>query len=116
MEGGYEGAHALLSGRPGVDGLVCYNDLVAVGALRACEELGLRVPDDIAVVGCDDIMLAGLVSPALTTLRAPRYEIGTHAVRMLLDHIEGRRQQAEVVLEPELVVRASAPHDGRESA
>ena len=98
VEGGYEGARTLHSGRPGVDGLVCYNDLAAVGALRACEELGLRVPEDVAVVGCDDIMLAGLVSPALTTLRAPRYEIGAHAVRMLLDHIEGRRERAEVVL------------------
>jgi len=116
VEGGHKGAHALLAWRSGVDGLVCYNDLAAVGALRACEELGLRVPDDVAVVGCDDIMLAGLVSPALTTLRAPKYKIGAHAVRMLLDHIDGRREQAEVILQPELVVRASAPHDGREGS
>ena len=113
VEGGYEGARALLSGRSGVDGLVCYNDLVAVGALRACGELGLGVPGDVAVVGCDDIMLAGLVSPALTTLRAPKYEIGAHAVRMLLDHIDGRSGPSEVTLDPELVVRASAPRDGR---
>ena len=59
-------------------------------------------------------MLAGLVSLALTTLRAPRYEIGAHAVWLLLDHIEGRRERAEVVLEPELVVRA--PPDGREGS
>lgn len=116
VEGGYEGTRALLSGRSGVDGLVCYNDLAAVGALRACEELGLRVPDDVAVVGCDDIMLAGLVSPALTTLRAPKYEIGAHAVRILLDHIDGRREQSEVILQPELVVRASAPQDGRKNS
>lgn len=108
-EGGYEAALSLLSAHPAIDGLVCYNDLVAVGALRACAELGLGVPDDVALVGCDDIMVAGLVSAALTTFRAPRYEIGAHAVRMILDHIVGRREQAEMVLEPELVVRDRAP-------
>jgi LacI family transcriptional regulator len=108
-EGGYEVARALLSERPDLDGLVCYNDLVAVGALRACAELGLRVPDDIAVVGCDDIMVASLLSPALTTLRVPKYEIGASAARMLLDRISGLRGENEVLLQPELVVRESAP-------
>jgi LacI family transcriptional regulator len=116
VEGGYEGALALLAEHSGVDGLVCYNDLVAVGALRAFGELGVRVPGDVAVVGCDDIMLAGLVSPALTTLRAPKYEIGAQAVGMLLEHIDGRRDRSEVILDPELVVRASAPHGGRETS
>ena len=108
-EGGYEAALALLSERPGVDGLVCYNDLVAVGAMRACAELGLGVPDDVAVVGCDDIMLAGLLSPALTTIRVHKYEIGASAARMLLDRIRGRRGESEVLLRPELIVRESAP-------
>jgi LacI family transcriptional regulator len=107
--GGYEVARALLSEHAGIDGLVCYNDLVAVGALRACAELGLQVPGDIAVVGCDDIMVASLLSPALTTLRVPKYEIGASAARMLLERISGRRGESEVVLQPELVVRESAP-------
>ena len=108
-EGGYEAARDLLSERPDVDGLVCYNDLVAVGALRACAELGSGVPDDVAVVGCDDIMVASLLSPALTTLRVPKYEIGASAARMLIDRIGGRPGESEVVLHPELVVRESAP-------
>jgi LacI family transcriptional regulator len=108
-QGGYEAALALLSERPSIDGLVCYNDLVAVGALRACAELGLHVPADVAVVGCDDIMFAGLLSPALTTLRVPKYDIGASAARMLLDRIRGRRGESEVLLMPELVVRESAP-------
>ena len=113
-EGGYEAALALLSERPGIDGLVCYNDLVAVGALRACVELGSDVPTDIAVVGCDDIMFAGLLSPALTTLRVPKYDIGASAARMLLNRIRGRRGESEVLLRPELVVRGSAPRtDGQ---
>jgi LacI family transcriptional regulator len=111
-EGGYEVALALLSEHTGIDGLVCYNDLVAVGALRACAKLGLRVPDDVAVVGCDDIMVAGLLSPALTTLRVPKYEIGASAARMLLDRIGERRGKSEVVLRPELIVRESAPQAG----
>jgi LacI family transcriptional regulator len=111
--GGYEAARTLLAGYPGIDGLVCYNDLVAVGALRACAESGLRVPGDIAVVGCDDIMFAGLLSPALTTLRVPKYEIGASAATMLLERIGGRRGESEVLLEPELVVRESAPGRGQ---
>ena len=112
-DGGYEAALTLLSERPGIDGLVCYNDLVAVGALRACAELGLEVPDDVAVIGCDDIMFAGLLSPALTTLRVRKYELGASAARMLLDRIRGRRGETEILLRPELIVRESAPqtHD-----
>jgi LacI family transcriptional regulator len=108
-EGGYGAALELLSERSGIDGLVCYNDLVAVGALRACAELGSDVPADIAVVGCDDIMFAGLLSPTLTTLRVPKYDIGASAARMLLDRIRGRRGESGVLLRPELVIRESAP-------
>ena len=108
-KGGYEAALALLSERPEIDGLVCYNDLVAVGALRACAGLGSRVPDDVAIVGCDDIMVARLLSPALTTLRVPKYDIGATAARMLLDRINGRGGKDEVLLQPELIVRESAP-------
>ena len=110
--GGYESAFTLLSEHRNIGGLICYNDLVAVGALRACAELGLGVPEDVAVVGCDDIMIAGLVSPALTTLRAPKYEIGAYAARMLLESAGGGDMQAEIILKPELVVRASTPQAG----
>jgi len=106
-EGGYEAATQLLSARPELDALVCYNDLVAVGALRACADLGRRVPDDIAIVGCDDIPLAELVTPALTTLRVSKYDIGRAATLMLLERILGRTDQGEICLQPELIVRAS---------
>jgi LacI family transcriptional regulator len=108
-EGGYETTLALLTKRRGVEGLICYNDLVAVGAIRACGELGLKVPDDVAVVGCDDIMLASLLSPALTTLSVSKYDIGASAARMLLDRVAGRRGENEILLRPELAVRESAP-------
>jgi len=108
-KGGYEAAHALLSAHPDLDGLVCFNDMVAAGALKACKQLGRRVPEDVAVVGNDDIPLAEFVSPALTTLRVSKHDVGTNAVRMLLDRLQGRNQQTEIVLKPELVVRESAP-------
>jgi len=107
LDGGHQAARAVLSSGS-VQGLVCYNDLVAVGALQACRDLGVRVPDDLAIVGCDDIPLASLVTPALTTVRISKFEIGATAVRMLLDRIEGTSDRAEVVMQPELIVRASA--------
>ncbi len=108
--GGYRAASELLGTHPELTALFCYNDLVAVGALRACDELGQRVPDDVALAGYDDIPLAALVTPPLTTCRVPRYELGGEAVQLLLDQIEGSGDEgSEIVLTPELVVRASAP-------
>ncbi len=110
IDGGYAAARALLEVRPDVDSLLCYNDLVAAGALRACSGLGRRVPDDVAVAGADDILLARLVTPALTTLRVDRQAIGATAARMLLDELQGCQGGCEsCVIQPELIVRASAP-------
>ena len=110
VDGARETARELLITQPELTALFCYNDLVAVGALQACADLGRRVPDDVAVVGFDDIPLAALVTPALTTCRVPRYELGVHAMRLLLDHINGCPGECtDIVLGPELVVRDSAP-------
>ncbi len=110
VEGGQEAARALLKACPSLTGLFCYNDLVAVGALQTCVELGWRVPDDLAIVGFDDIPLAALVTPPLTTCHVPRYELGARAVRLLLSQIDGRPTDCQdIVVQPELVVRASAP-------
>ncbi len=110
LEGGRAAATALLISRPEIDALFCYNDLVAVGALQACAAWGRRVPEDIAVVGCDDILLAGLVSPSLTTLRSDQRRLGTLAVEALLRRINGCQSGCEdVSLQPDLIVRASAP-------
>ena len=106
---GVRGARALLGARPDVDAIVCNADQLAFGVLRACAELGRRVPDDVAVVGCNDVPLASLVTPALTTQRIPRYQMGAAAARMLIERIEGREEQGEIVFAHELVVRESAP-------
>jgi LacI family transcriptional regulator len=110
VEGGYQTALELLTAHPELTALFCYNDLVAVGALQACAELALTVPDDLAIVGHDDIPLAALVTPSLTTCHVPRYELGGQSMRLLLDHVRNHPERCEeVVLRPELVVRASAP-------
>lgn len=115
VDGGHQATRDLLTAHPELTALFCYNDLVAVGALRACAELGRRVPDDLAVVGFDDILLAALVTPPLTTCRVPRYDLGAQAMRLLLNQIGGcpgeadRNPCAEIVLRPELIIRASAP-------
>ena len=110
IDGGYRAARSLLGARPEVNGMICYNDLVATGALRACAELGRRVPDSVAVAGADDILLASLVTPALTTLRVDRQAIGAAALSMLLVQLQGASGVCHtLVFQPELIVRASAP-------
>ena len=111
VEGGREMARDLLSAHPELTALFCYNDLVAVGALQACADLGRAVPGDVAIVGFDDIPLAALVTPALTTCCVPRYELGSEAMRLLLDKISrcSGEKCKKIILQPELVVRGSAP-------
>ena len=110
VEGGYQASHELVSRCPDLTALFCFNDLVAVGALHACAELGRSVPGDIAIVGHDDIPLAGLVSPSLTTCRVPRHKLGSLAVEALLERLRDCPSGCRpIILEPELVVRNSAP-------
>jgi len=89
--------------------VTCYNDLVAIGLYRALTELGLRIPDDVSVIGFDDIPLAQYLPVPLTTVRTPKTEMGAAAARMLIEHVESPDvlpPQRET-FEAELVVRAS---------
>lgn len=108
VDGGARAAVALLERDPGIDGLLCFNDLVAAGALQALAAAGRRVPGDVAVVGYDDIPFARMFTPALTTLHAPTYDVGVHAMRMLLTRMNGEQRSVGIVLQPDLVVRASS--------
>jgi LacI family transcriptional regulator len=109
LEGGYEGFKRLGSALSDIDGVVCFNDQVAVGAIRASAELGICVPDDIAITGCDDIQLATLVRPTLTTLQTPKQDIGALAVNMLLERISGQYKHETIMIEQKLIIRESAP-------
>ena len=110
VEGGHEVARALLSDHPEITALFCYNDLVAIGALQASQDLELAIPDALAIVGFDDIPLAALVTPPLTTCHVSRYEMGVQAMKMLLERVNGCTTECQqILLQPELVIRASAP-------
>ena len=108
-DSGCAAMQALLRREPGVDAVFAASDLMAVGALAALRQAGRRVPDDVALVGFDDVPLARHVHPALTTVRQPLEEIGRQMARMLLARVRGEAARARrVVLPTELVVRESA--------
>jgi DNA-binding LacI/PurR family transcriptional regulator len=101
-------AFRLLARRPAPSALFCYDDMTAVGVLRAVRALNLGVPQDVAVVGFDDIPLAAYLDPPLTTVRQPMYEMGQQAMTMLLDLINGEMPPRLVTMPGELVIRSSS--------
>jgi len=106
---GYPYAKGLLARKRPFTALFAYNDLSAIGAIWAFREAGLCVPQDISVVGFDDVPLAIFSDPQLTTIRQPLQRMGQIAAKTLIDQIEQRAQfQPEIVIEPELIVRASS--------
>ncbi|MBO8436632.1 MAG: LacI family DNA-binding transcriptional regulator [Spirochaetes bacterium] len=107
IETGADGVEKLLSSGRKFGGLMCGNDLIAIGAMNKLREMGFSVPGDVKVVGCDDIEFSALMSPSLTTLRQPTYEYGRQAARMLIDNIEGRAPLSSRELDYTLVIRES---------
>ena len=106
--GGASAAGRLMDRLPGLTALVIQNDLMAVGAMSELTRRGRRIPDDVAVVGCDDLPVAAYTSPALTTVHIPFSETGEVAVATLLDHIQGRTDSPQRILLPVgLTVRES---------
>lgn len=106
---GFHGAYDLLKAQPDIDGVLCYDDQLAYGVLVACRQLGRRVPDDVAIIGCSDIPLASQVTPALTTQRFARYRMGATAAQLLIERMTTGTAQEEVLFPHELVIRESTP-------
>jgi DNA-binding LacI/PurR family transcriptional regulator len=105
---GYPFARQLLARKQPFTALFAYNDMSAIGSISALQEAGLRVPDDVSVVGFDDIQSAAYINPPLTTVKQPLQKMGEIAARTLLDRIEDRMKYvSEIAIEPELVVRRS---------
>ena len=121
-DGAYGATVRLLDRAPDTTAFFAQNDVMALGVLSALREKGFAVPDERAVVGCDDIPLAAHAAPPLTTVHVPFYETGETAVRLLLDTIAGEVEEPRRVLLPvELVVRescgagaANSTHHGKE--
>jgi DNA-binding LacI/PurR family transcriptional regulator len=105
---GYPFTKELLSRRKPFTALFAYNDISAIGAIRAIQEQSLRVPHDVSVLGFDDIPGAAFHTPSLTTVRQPLSRMGEVAAQSLLERIEGKEDYpSEIAIEPELVVRES---------
>lgn len=108
-EAGHRAVQVMLAGPACPTAVFAANDLIAIGVLQRLREIGLRVPQDLSIVGFNDIPLAGLLEPALTTVRVPQLEMGVIGARLLIDHLEGKPiGDVRVTLPTELVVRASS--------
>jgi DNA-binding LacI/PurR family transcriptional regulator len=106
LEGGQPAAARLLE--RDVTGIICASDLLALGAIRAARRVGLRVPEDLSVIGFDDSAFMNCTDPPLSTVRQPIEAMGRAAVAMLVGQIDGAAVTAdELLFEPELVVRGS---------
>jgi len=106
---GYKSMQALLEKTRNFTAIFCFNDIAAIGAIRALKDAGLSVPGDVSVVGFDDIQSAAYTTPSLTTVRQPLLDMGRRGAEVLLERIADRERAyaAEIVMAPELVIRES---------
>jgi len=108
-EAGYRALGIMLAGSARPTAVFAANDLIAIGMLQRLRQIGTRVPGDVSIVGFNDIPLAGLLEPALTTVRVPQLDMGIAGAGLLIDRIEGRPIGAvRLTLPTELVIRASS--------
>jgi LacI family transcriptional regulator len=105
---GYRIARELLQKKDsGITALLCANDLMAIGAMKLCRDVGLRIPKDISITGFDNIPASSLLDPALTTVAQPGREMGRAAAQLLLHQIKGIGRPARTEFPTELCVRSS---------
>jgi LacI family transcriptional regulator len=111
---GYRAMKQLLTVRPAPDGVFCYNDPVAIGAMKALREAGLRVPEDVAVVGAGNVHYSDALAVPLTTIDQKTCEIGARAAELLLEQIGSKRpvRPKKILIVPELVRRKSTDRAG----
>jgi LacI family transcriptional regulator len=107
QEGGYNSFKTLIFENPEITAIFHASDLMAIGSFKAAKDLGMKVPDDISIVGFDDIELASLITPGLTTIRQDTFKMGYNAAKHLLSIIKGEKPQ-HIVIPHKLVIRDSA--------
>lgn len=106
IEDGYERTKQMLEKDLNFTAIFVYNDMMAFGAMQAIKKKGLRIPEDIGLVGYDDIPFSSLISPSLTTIRLKKQDLGSESVELLLSRINDRRKKPKkVILDVELIVR-----------
>ncbi|HCG5235081.1 TPA: substrate-binding domain-containing protein [Vibrio parahaemolyticus] len=107
-EGGYQAFKKMAERGTLPSSIFVSNDMMAMGVINAANELGIKVPDDLSIIGYDDIHIAKFISPSLTTIHQPKYRLGQAAVETLVRRLDDKSNEAQVVqLEPTLVVRNS---------
>ena len=116
VDSGYQATEDLLTLKHRPTAIFAANDLMALGAIYALQEAGLRVPEDVAIVGYDDRDFAAWIRPALTTVRMPSYEMGQAAARLLLEQFTGEELEDATHIPGKLIIRQSCGAKGREGA
>ena len=104
---GYPGIRKIMAARHPFTAVLCFNDVSAMGTIRALHDGGLRVPEDVSVIGYDDIQSASYHVPSLTTVRQPLQKMGSIAAQTLLEKLQGQTTQPLLQVEPELIARES---------
>lgn len=112
----YPAIHRLVQSRRRFTGILCFNDISAMGSIRALHEAGFRVPQDVSILGFDDIQSSAYQVPSLTTIRQPLPEMGSTAARMLLRKLAGETTPDIISVDPELIVRESTARPSPEPA
>jgi len=108
LEGGYAATQRLLRQHPEITAIFTYNDLMAIGALRGCYDMGLRVPDDCAIMGFDDIKFSAMTQPSLSSINFDKYIVGQKAMQRLFEMFEEPDATfTPIPLDVELVIRES---------
>ncbi len=108
IDGGYEAARKMLKNKDLPTAVMCSNDLTAIGAMKAFQSGGLEIPEDISIIGLDNIALTEIVSPELTTIELERYKIGKTAMEMLLNRIKDKKLPKQIcTFKTKLIVRKS---------
>lgn len=107
-EWGKEGIQQLIKQQIDFDAVYCGDDIIAIGAMKALKDKGYRIPEDIGIMGYDNIYISELVEPSLSTVRQPNYHMGSEAVSIALDAIDNKNTRCEVtILKTELIIRKS---------
>lgn len=110
IKNGFSNTIKLLEMDERPEGIITGSDLLAIEAIRASIAKGISVPNDLKVIGFDDISFSATYSPSITTIAQPKYEMGTMALSMLVKLIEKKElSQKKVLIEPKLVIRDSCP-------
>ncbi|MCX8094078.1 MAG: LacI family transcriptional regulator [Candidatus Goldbacteria bacterium] len=100
-----------IENKKGIDAIFCAaGDIAAMGLIKRAQERGVKIPEDVAIVGYDDIVVSSMITPALTTVKQPIFEMGRAAVKMLINQMESEKNiiNEVVIFQPELIIRESA--------